>query len=137
MDIYNQLLQDNKALPQALYNRGISHGHLADAAWQANDPHEWCKQLLMALNNYSLAVKTEPRLAQAYYNRGIIRYRLGQSDLAYQDFDHVQSMHPVFVDAAVWNRDVVGFFLKKNTAVPKPPVPPQPIGPVGPAGPPG
>jgi hypothetical protein len=137
VDVYNKLLEANKAQPQALYNRGIAHGHLADAAWQASNTQEWARQLLMALNNYTLAIKTEPRLAQAYYNRGIVRYRLGQSELAYQDFDHVQSMHPAFVDAAVWNRDVVGFFLKKNAAVPKPPVPPQPIGPVGPAGPPG
>ncbi|MBU6453348.1 MAG: hypothetical protein KGS72_16320 [Cyanobacteria bacterium REEB67] len=135
VDAYSKALEIAPSLPQALYNRALAHDRLADAAWLANNTFEWRKQLLLSIKNYDLATRVDPRMSQAYYNRGIAHFRLNMNDLAYDDFNYARSLMPESMQSATYNRDLVGFFLKKNTNVPSPPAPPPPIGPVGPPGP--
>jgi tetratricopeptide (TPR) repeat protein len=135
VDAYSKALAIDPSLPQALYNRALTHDRLADAAWQANNTFEWRRQLFLSIQNYDLASQVDPRMSQAYYNRGIAHFRLNKNELSYDDFNKARSLMPESMQSATYNRDLVGFFLKRNANVPSPPAPPPPIGPVGPAGP--
>jgi tetratricopeptide (TPR) repeat protein len=112
------------------------HQSLANAAWAGKNSAEWQRQLLMAVANYDLALKADPRMSQAFYNLGMAQYQLNQKEKAYSDFALATSLVPRFMPAADYNQAVIGRDLKKSTPAPAATAPPCPIGPVGPAGPP-
>lgn len=134
VEVYDQVLALKPLLPQALYNRALSHQLMAQQAWTKKNSAEWRKQLNLAASNYNLAVKVDPRMSQAYYNRGLVYHDLGQLEKSSADFSKASQL-PVFMQAAAYNRDVIDLALKKRSNPPTTPAPPAPVGPVGPAGP--
>jgi len=68
----------------------------------------------VALRHFNQAIALEPRLLEAYVNRGILLKNKGQLQAALRDFDHVIRVNPSMVQAYT-NRGNVKVLLKQLT----------------------
>ena len=70
-----------------------------------------------AIADYNQALKINPNLAQAYYNRGVVRDVLGDKQSAIADYNQALKINPNF-DRAYYNRGVVRHILgDKQSAI--------------------
>lgn len=54
-----------------------------------------------AMDDYTEAIRINPKFEVPYYNRGLILYRLGFYDEAIKDFQKVLQLNPKFEDAKI------------------------------------
>ncbi|XP_069830183.1 tetratricopeptide repeat protein 32 isoform X2 [Dendropsophus ebraccatus] len=54
-----------------------------------------------AMDDYTEAIRVNPKFEVPYYNRGLILYRLGFFDDAVKDFQKVLQLNPKFEDAEI------------------------------------
>ncbi|XP_066453033.1 tetratricopeptide repeat protein 32 isoform X2 [Eleutherodactylus coqui] len=54
-----------------------------------------------AMDDYTDAIRVNPKFEVPYYNRGVILYRLGFFDEAIKDFQKVLELNPKFEDARI------------------------------------
>ncbi|XP_063771404.1 tetratricopeptide repeat protein 32 [Pseudophryne corroboree] len=54
-----------------------------------------------AMDDYTEAIRINPRFEVPYYNRGLVLYRLGFYDEAVKDFQKVLQLNPRFEDAKI------------------------------------
>lgn len=138
---YSELLKTKPAFVQGYYNRGLVHQDTADALYStalnaggnsaAYEPA--AKELQAALANYDLAIRVEPKMAQAYYNKGIVLYRFGELAKAKECFKKAFSILSIMA-AADYNARVAARDLNEKVDLPAA-VPAAPVGPIGPEGP--
>lgn len=140
---YGVVLTRRPDLAQAYYNRGYTH-HITGLAMISGLPAgtpansapalEASRELQLALNNYNLCVKADSHCAQAYYNRGLVYYSMGNLDSALADFTQAHAVMPI-VEAADYNASIVAAALKKPYTRKTQGTPQAPVGPAGPPGP--
>ncbi|KAG9494626.1 hypothetical protein GDO78_002130 [Eleutherodactylus coqui] len=53
------------------------------------------------MDDYTDAIRVNPKFEVPYYNRGVILYRLGFFDDAIKDFQKVLELNPKFEDARI------------------------------------
>lgn len=136
---FSKCLILNPGIAQAFYNRALCHHALANSLVHEADTAlvEKCsRHLQAALKNYSLALRVDPRLSQALYNRAWTYYLLGKTAEAIADLDGAPKVTPMFTAAAEYNRNLIINAVSPGSNLPVAAVPPQaPVGPAGPAGP--
>ncbi|MBK9201383.1 MAG: tetratricopeptide repeat protein [Candidatus Obscuribacter sp.] len=140
LNAYSLALINNPNFVQALYNRALCHqitGSLLLKSQVPADRANCMRNLQSALNNYKLALKLDPRLAQAHFNLGWVNYCLGRTTNAIQDFGQCSELSTM-VPASDYNKNVLVHSQDTTGGVTTPltvGMPPAPVGPVGPAGP--
>jgi tetratricopeptide (TPR) repeat protein len=71
----------------------------------------------LALSDYNQALNINPRLAEAYNNRGFLYYQQGKSDLALSDFNQALNINPRYA-TAYNNRGTLYYYrLEREKAI--------------------
>jgi len=76
-------------------------GCSASGHFQRGTVHDRNRQVEEAIQSYSLAIRADPDLAEAYYNRAINLVRVGQHVRALEDYEKALTLRPDFAEA--WN----------------------------------
>ena len=86
LETYTKLLQIDKGNKNALFNMGVIN-------------FAYLKKYELAINNFSEAIKIEPKFVQAYYGRGICYQAKGDIKLAATDFQACLDINPKYEPA--------------------------------------
>lgn len=95
-----------KRFTQAIDSGGLERENLAVAHNNRGNAYDDQDQPDLALKDYDEAIRLDPRLAEAYYNRSFVFYRLGRLKDALEDLDKVVQLSPG-LPSAYYNRSVV------------------------------
>ncbi len=76
-----------------------SENFSAVRAMESGNDFFFRKNYMQALSAYDEAVKLNPQFVEAYNNRGIVKYELGQFAAAIEDYTTAISLKPNFADA--------------------------------------
>lgn len=73
--------------PEADFSDAIrlSHNNNAYIYYNRGNLHASHKELSKAIDDYNMALKIDSRMAEAYYNRGLVRSKMGNKNAAIQD----------------------------------------------------
>lgn len=95
-----------KRFTHAIESGGLSKQNLAVAHNNRGNAYDDQDQPDLALKDFDEAIRLDPLLAEAYYNRAFVLYRLGRPQDALHDLDKVVQLAPD-LPAAHYNRGVV------------------------------
>lgn len=95
-----------KRFSQAIESGGLDKANLAVAHNNRGNAYDDQDQPDLALKDFDEAIRLDPRLAEAYYNRAFVLYRLGRVQEALADLDKVVQLAPN-LPSAYYNRSVV------------------------------
>lgn len=95
LETYTKLLQIDKGNKNALFNMGVIN-------------FAYLKKYELAINNFSDAIKIEPKFVQAYYGRGICYQAKGDIKLAAIDFQACLDINPKYEPAQTALKELNG-----------------------------